>query len=110
MSGETGSAWSSLGSFLIGSVALLGFVPVILMFNDNAWGVLKGYQKDRFGGRNMATDLVNPDFIKLFESYGIEGTRVSSVSDLTRALENAIPSDSIQLIEVETPNGFGALV
>ena len=94
----------------LGTAVQYGISPVILMFNDNAWGVLKGYQKDRFGGRNMATDLVNPDFIKLFESYGIGGTRVSSVSELTRALENAIPSDSIQFIEVETPEGFGALV
>ena len=94
----------------LGTAVQYGISPIILMFNDNAWGVLKGYQKDRFGGRNMATDLVNPDFIKLFESYGIEGTRVSSVTELTKALENAIPSDSIQLIEVETPNGFGALV
>ena len=94
----------------LGTAVQYGISPIILMFNDNAWGVLKGYQKERFGGRNMATDLVNPDFIKLFESYGIEGTRVSSVTELTKALENAIPSDSIQLIEVETPNGFGALV
>ena len=87
-----------------------GINPVILMFNDNAWGVLKGYQADRFGGREMATDLVNPDFIKLFDSYGIEGTRVATVAELTRALEKAVPADRVQLIEVETPNGFGALV
>ena len=80
------------------------------MFNDDAWGVLKTYQQDRFGGRRMGTDLVNPDFIKLFDSYGIEGTRVATVSDLTKALEKAVTADRIQLIEVMTPDGFGALV
>ncbi len=94
----------------LGTAVQYGINPVILMFNDNAWGVLKGYQADRFGGREMATDLVNPDFIKLFDSYGIEGTRVATVAELTRALEKAVPADRVQLIEVETPNGFGALV
>ncbi|MCH7852649.1 MAG: thiamine pyrophosphate-binding protein, partial [Candidatus Marinimicrobia bacterium] len=94
----------------LGTAVQYGINPVILMFNDNAWGVLKGYQADRFGGREMATDLVNPDFIKLFDSYGIEGTRVKTVAELTRALEKAVSADRVQLIEVETPNGFGALV
>jgi len=94
----------------LGTAVQYGINPVILMFNDNAWGVLKGYQADHFGGREMATDLVNPDFIKLFDSYGIEGTRVATVAELTRALEKAVSADRIQLIEVETPNGFGALV
>ena len=94
----------------LGTAVQYGINPIVLMFNDNAWGVLKTYQQDRFGGRRMGTDLVNPDFRKLFDSYGIEGTRVSTVSDLTKALEKAVAADRIQLIEVETPDGFGALV
>jgi len=83
--------------------------PVVLMFNDKAWGVLKGYQQDRFNGRLMGTDLVNPDFVKLFESYGIEATRVGTVAELTNALGKAVAADRIQLIEVMIPNGFGTL-
>jgi acetolactate synthase-1/2/3 large subunit len=92
----------------LATAAQYGINPIVLMFNDNAWGVLKSYQQARFNGRVMGTDLVNPDFIKLFESYGFEGTRVSSVAELTRALEAALPSDRIQLIEAMIPNGFGA--
>ncbi len=84
--------------------------PVVLMFNDNAWGVLKKYQQDRFGNRQFATDLVNPDFVKLFESYGFEGTKVSAVNDLTQTLGDAVSSGKTQLVEVQIPDGFGALV
>ena len=84
--------------------------PVILMFNDNAWGVLKKYQEDRFGDRLFATNLVNPDFVKLFESYGFGGTRVSSVAELGPALDAAISSGKTHLVEVSIPDGFGALV
>ena len=84
--------------------------PVILMFNDNAWGVLKKYQEDRFGDRLFATELVNPDFAKLFESYGFDATRVSTVSELGPALDSAISSGKTHLVEVAIPDGFGALV
>ena len=94
----------------LATCAQYGIHPVILMFNDNAWGVLKGFQQDRFGeGRRFATDLVNPDFVKLFESYGFDGTKVDNVKDLGKALENAIASGKTHLIEVQTPDGFGAL-
>ena len=84
--------------------------PVILMFNDSAWGVLKKYQQDRYGDRLFATDLVNPDFTKLFESYGFGGTRVSTVAELGPALDAAISSGKTHLVEVSIPDGFGALV
>lgn len=92
----------------LGTAVQYGINPIVLMFNDSAWGVLKGYQKDRFSNnRLMGTDLVNPDFIKLFGSYDIEGTRVSTVAEMTSALEKAVSTDRVQLIEVMIPDGFG---
>ena len=53
--------------------------------------------------------MVNPDFVKIFESYGFEGTKVSSVDGLGKALESAIVSGKTSLVEVQIPDGFGAL-
>ena len=92
----------------LGTAAQYGIHPIVLMFNDNAWGVLKKYQEDRFDGRLMATDLVNPDFVKLFEAYGFQGTRVSSVAELSRAWEDAVSDGRTQLIEAQIPDGLGA--
>ena len=94
----------------LATAAQYGIHPVILMFNDSAWGVLKGYQKSRFGDRLFATDLVNPDFAKLFDSYGFGATRVSTVAELGPALDAAISSGKTHLVEVAIPDGFGALV
>ena len=80
------------------------------MFNDSAWGVLKGYQEQMFDNRLFATDLVNPDFVKLFDSYGFEGVKVSTVAEMTRALEDARSANTVRLIEVQIPNGFDTLV
>jgi acetolactate synthase-1/2/3 large subunit len=94
----------------LATCAQYGIHPVVLMFNDNAWGVLKGFQGDRFGNnRRFATDLVNPDFVKIFESYGFEGTKVTNVKDMGKALESAIASGKTHLVEVQTPDGFGEL-
>ncbi len=93
----------------LATAAQYGINPIVVIFNDNAWGVLKAYQQDRYHGRLMGTELVNPDFVKLFDSYGFAGTRVKTVAELTRALEAAVPADRIQLIEVQIPDGFGAL-
>ena len=92
----------------LATAAQYGIHPIVLMFNDNAWGVLKKYQQDRFSGRVMATDLVNPDFVKLFDSYGFEGTKVASVAELTGALESALAAGRTQLIEAQIPDGIGA--
>ena len=94
----------------LATCAQYGIHPVVLMFNDNSWGVLKKFQSERFGeNRQFATDLVNPDFVKIFESYGFEGTKVSTVDEMGKALENAVSSGRTHLVEVQTPDGFGAL-
>ena len=91
----------------LGTAVQYGINPIVMIFNDSAWGVLKGYQRDR-GSKPMATDLVNPDFVKLFDSYGIGGTRVHTVAEMTRAVQDAVAADKIHLIEVVMPDGFPA--
>ncbi|MCI0794469.1 MAG: thiamine pyrophosphate-binding protein [Chloroflexi bacterium] len=92
----------------LATAAQYGIHPIVLMFNDNAWGVLKGRQEEGFNGRIIGTDLVNPDFVKLFESYGFGGTKVTTVAQLAQALEDAVAADKVHLIEAQIPQGFGA--
>ncbi|MBI2872540.1 MAG: thiamine pyrophosphate-binding protein [Chloroflexi bacterium] len=90
----------------LGTAVQYGIAPVVLIFNDNAWGVLNKRQQDLFQGRVMATELTNPDFVRLAEAYGVEAVSVSDLDGLLRELERAVKSDRIQLIEVRTPKGF----
>ncbi len=90
----------------IGTCVQYGLSPVVMVFNDNAWGILKMRQRDLMGGRFIGTDLVNPDFVKLAEAYGANGARVSSVKELVPALEQALKSNVITIIDVQTPHGI----
>ena len=90
----------------LGTCVQYGLNPVVMIFNDSAWGVLRQVQRARYDGRYIASDLTNPDFAKLAQSYGASGVRVSSVKEMSSALDDALKSDTISVIEVMTPDGF----
>ena len=90
----------------LGTCIQYGLSPVVMVFNDNAWGVLRNRQRDAYDGRYMASDLVNPDFARLAQSYGANGLSVSSIDEMAQALDTGLKSDVLTVIEVATPNGF----
>lgn len=71
-----------------------------IVFNDGAFGNVKRMQQEMHGNRVIASDLLNPDFMKLAESYGLTGHRVRSPEALRPVLEKALASGEPNLIEV----------
>jgi acetolactate synthase-1/2/3 large subunit len=51
----------------------------------------------------VASDLVNPDFVKLAESFGVGASRVTSPETFRPALERALADGGPYVIEVEVP-------
>jgi acetolactate synthase I/II/III large subunit len=76
---------------------------VVLVFNNNAYGNVRRDQRERFDGRVVASDLVNPDFVKLAESFGVGAARVTSPETFRPALEKALAHGRPYLIAVEVP-------
>ena len=79
---------------------------VSIVFNDNAFGNVRRMQKDLYGGRLIASDLVNPDFVRLAESFGAVGLRASSPAELRQQLRRGLKEPGPVVIEVpigETP-------
>ncbi len=76
---------------------------VTLVFNNNAYGNVRRDQRTRFDGRVVAADLVNPDFVKLAESFGVGASRVTAPDHFRPALEKALASGGPYLIAVEVP-------
>jgi acetolactate synthase-1/2/3 large subunit len=93
----------------LGTCVQYGLNQVVMVFNDNAWGVLKQRQTTDFGGRFIGSELQNPNFARLAESYGANGIQVGTVAEMTSALEDALKSDVLTVIEVQTPDGFANL-
>lgn len=74
-------------------------IPVII-FNDSTYSAVKDEQKQSRGARYSAVDLVNPDFVKLADAYGVPGVRVSSPDDLREAITGALTRDVPTIIDV----------
>lgn len=76
-------------------------IPVtIVLMNDGAYGNVRRSQVEAFGNRVIASDLTNPDFVKLAESFGVLGLRAHSPQELRTALRKAMGSGGPALIEV----------
>jgi acetolactate synthase I/II/III large subunit len=92
----------------LATAAQYGIAVVALVFNNEGFGNVRRDQQQRFGGRLLGCDLVNPDFMKLAEAFGVAGARVDSPPALERALERALGDGRPWLIEVRVPRGSEA--
>ncbi|MCC3860196.1 thiamine pyrophosphate-dependent enzyme [Pseudemcibacter aquimaris] len=77
-------------------------IPMVcIVFNDNAYGNVQRIQQTSHEGRVIASDLVNPDFVKLGESFGVKSCRTDTSEGLRAALKEAFDHDGPNLIEVQ---------
>lgn len=77
----------------------IGF-PMIVV-NDNAYGVI-GYLQRTAYQEEYEARLTNPDFLKFADAFGVAATRVHTPEELKTALEKALASGEMQLIELQT--------
>ena len=83
-------------------------IPLVtIVFNNDAYGNVRTMQIRDYDERVIATDLLNPDFVKLGEAFGANAFRAETPEQLRKALRFGFASDLPTLIEVpigETPS------
>jgi len=92
------------GGFMMNSQEMetavrLGLDMVVIILNDNAYGMIK-WKQEGMGFDNFGLDYNNPDFVKYAESYGAHGHRPTSHAEFTQTLETALESKGVHLIEL----------
>jgi len=92
------------GGFMMNSQELetavrLGVDLVLLILNDNAFGMIK-WKQTASNLQPWGLDYGNPDFVKYAESYGAHGYRISAASELQPLLNKCLDSNGVHLIEV----------
>lgn len=73
---------------------------VVVLVNDGAYGNVRRTQANAYGNRLFASDLRNPDFGKLVESFGAMALRATSPDELRAALARAFAAGVPTVIEV----------
>lgn len=78
---------------------------IAIVFNNNAYGNVLRDQKTVYEGRILGAELVNPDFVELGKSFGMDSRRVTTPEELRNAIEDLIAKDVPGLIEVPVETG-----
>ena len=72
----------------------------IVVLNNSFLGMVRQWQQLFFDKRYASTEMVNPDFVKIAEGYGIEGNRVSKREDLSAEIKKMVASKDSYFLEV----------
>jgi acetolactate synthase I/II/III large subunit len=77
-------------------------IPLVtVVFADGAFGNVRRIQQERYGGRLIASDLANPDFVRFAESFGAAAERVTTPDELRAAIRRGFTRrDGPTLIEM----------
>ncbi|MDD3463775.1 MAG: thiamine pyrophosphate-dependent enzyme, partial [Sulfurospirillaceae bacterium] len=77
-------------------------IPVVnIILNNQFLGMVRQWQTFFYDKRYSSTDLtMQPDFVKLVESFGGVGYRVHTKAEFDEALKSAIESNTVAMIDV----------
>lgn len=76
-------------------------IPVVCVVVDNsAYGNVKTIQAQSFGGRHIAVDLSNPDFVAMAHSFGMEAERAETPAQFEDVLARFVALEKPSLIHV----------
>ena len=98
------------GGFMFGVQELATAVQhkigvIVLVFNNNLYGNVRQMQETLYDNRVIATDLHNPDFVKMAHAFGANGVRVNNYTDMQKAIRDA-KGESLPTV-IEVPIGTG---
>ena len=73
----------------------------IVLLDNNYLGMVRQWQQLFFDRRYSSVELVNPDFIKIAEGFGVPGKKISKPEELKDAVAEMIAHDGPFLLHVE---------
>ena len=73
---------------------------IIVILNNGVFGTIRMHQAREYPHRRAGTELVNPDFVQLAQSYGYAAERVTRTEEFEPALRAALARAEGTVIEV----------
>ena len=74
---------------------------MIVLMNDQCYGVIRNIQDAQYGGRRMFVDLHQPEFSQFCASLGLKHYRLSSLDDADQVISEGMAFDGPVLLEVD---------
>lgn len=73
---------------------------VVVVFDNGMFGNVRLIQQQSYGNRLIASDLKNPDYAKLAETFGMASFKAKTAAELQKALEKAFALNAPALVHV----------
>ncbi len=74
---------------------------LIVLMNDQGYGVIKNIQDAQYGGRRCYVDLHTPDYEQLCASLQLPHARVQQLDDLPRLLQQGLKAQGPFMLEID---------
>jgi acetolactate synthase-1/2/3 large subunit len=84
----------------LGTIMQTGINVKIILLNNGYLGMVRQWQELFFNERYSETPMINPDFVKIAEAYGIAGRRVSDRKELDGAIAEMLRIPAAYFLEV----------
>jgi acetolactate synthase-1/2/3 large subunit len=94
----TGDAGFLMNSQEIETALRMQVPIVILIWNDNGYGLIEWKQMNEFK-RASHVAFGNPDFVKYAESFGAKGYRITAAGQLQGILKEALAQPTVSIID-----------
>jgi acetolactate synthase-1/2/3 large subunit len=94
----TGDAGFLMNSQEIETALRIKQAFVILIWNDNGYGLIEWKQLNTYG-RSSNVHFNNPDFVTYAESFGAKGYRIEHTEDLLPTLKMALADNTVSIID-----------
>lgn len=72
----------------------------IFIINNSQLGIIRQWEETVYDFDKYQVDLINPDFAKLADAYGVDSMKVESKEDLQLAIEMSLDSNKAFLVDV----------
>ena len=96
------------------TAAQYGCNLIVIVMDNRSYGTIRMHQERAFPGRIAATDLRNPDFAALAESFGAWAKRAETTAAFGEVLAEAVTRKGIRLLhcltDIEQLSAAGATV
>lgn len=84
---------------------------IVLISNNGMYGTIRLHQQKKFPKRPSGTNILNPDFAALAQSYGAFGATVETDAEFRDAFAQARAADTPAIIDMRIdPNALGPMV
>ncbi len=84
----------------LATIKQYGLNILIFVLNNSEYNIIHQYEKRIYDMKPYATELLNPDFVSLAKSYGIEAVKIQTKKDLDLFLEEKINTKMPCVVEI----------